>query len=229
MECFLSFHSFSGITENNLQTLGKKCHFTETLFQDIVIIYCLLKDLTVRKEHNCGSCLTRITYSDFFQRIHCLSAFISLFINFTFTADGDFQPGRQCIYNRSAYSMETTGYFVSSTAEFTAGMKNGKNNFNCRDSCFMIDTYRNTTSVIDNCNGIIRIDHNLNFRTKSSKCFINRIVYDLINQMMKTSAGCTSDIHTRSLSYGFQTFQNLDLIRSVFCIFSTHFIPPVNI
>ena len=32
--------------------------------------------------------------------------------------------------------------------------------------------------------GIIRINNYLNLRTKSSKCFVNCIVYDLINQII---------------------------------------------
>ena len=47
--------------------------------------------------------------------------------------------------------------------------------------------------------------------------------------MMETTAGCTSNVHTWSLTYGFQTLQNLDLVRSVFRICFAHDIPPVMI
>ena len=227
MENFLSFHSFSGIFKRNLQSLCQECHLSQTLFQNVIIIYCFLKYFFIRKEDNCCSGLIRLAVSHNLQRIHSFTAFISLLINLTFMIDPYFKPCGKCIYYRRTYSVKTTGYLVPSASKFTAGMKNGKYYFYSRNPCFMIDSYRNTTSVIYNCDRVVRINNYLNLCTKSCQCFINRIIYNLINQMMKTSAGCTSDIHTWSLSYGFQTFQNLDLIRSVFCIFSAHFFPPV--
>ena len=88
--------------------------------------------------------------------------------------------------------MKTTGYLVSSTAEFTAGMQNGKYNLYCRDARFVVDTYGNASTVIDNGNGVVFVDKYLNFRTKTGQCFINGVIYDLIDQMMKTSGRSTS-------------------------------------
>ena len=56
---------------------------------------------------------------------------------------------------------------------------------------------------------------------------IYRIIHDFIYKMMQTPAGCTSDIHTRSFTDSFQSFQNLNLIRAVLCILSAHLLPPV--
>ena len=103
--------------------------------------------------------------------------------------DPYFKPCGKCIYYRRTYSVKTTGYLVPSASKFTAGMKNGKYYFYSRNPCFMIDSYRNTTSVIYNCDRVVRINNYLNLCTKSCQCFINRVIYNLINQMMKPSAG----------------------------------------
>ena len=81
-----------------------------------------------------------------------MSFFISLSVYLSFVADLNFKPVRKCVYNGSSYSVKSTGYLVSSTAEFTAGMKHGKYNLYRRESCFVIDPHRNTTSVIYNRN-----------------------------------------------------------------------------
>ena len=112
--------------------------------------------------------------------------------------------------------MKTTGYFVSSTAEFTTCMQNGKYYFNSRNACFMINTYRYTTSIINNSNGIVLINGDINRITKSCKCLIYGIIYNFINQMMKTSACCGTDVHTGSLSNSLKTFQNLNLVGAIF-------------
>ena len=48
----------------------------------------------------------------------------------------------------------------------------------------MIDTDRNTSTVIYNGNRIIFIDKNTDFRTITGKRFINGIVYYFIYKMM---------------------------------------------
>ena len=69
--------------------------------------------------------------------------------------------------------MKSAGYLVSSTAELSAGMQYGKYDFHCRKSGFMIDSYRNPTSIVNDGNRIIRIDENLNVITISCK----RLIY----------------------------------------------------
>ena len=167
MKGFFFFLIFSGVFQYNAKTFCQERHLTEALFQNIVIINCLFEDFFIRQEGYFCSCLFRITDTNLFQRIHGMSSFITLLVFLSFTADRNLQPLRQCIYNRCTYTMKSTGYFVSSTAKFTTRMKNGKYNFYCRYSCFVIDSYRNTSSVINYGNGIIRIDRYLDFSTKS--------------------------------------------------------------
>ena len=135
-----------------------------------------------------------------------MSSFISLLIYFSFCINFNYEPVRQSIYNRCTYSMKTSGYFISSAAKFTAGMKDCKYNFNGRKTCFMIDSYRYTSSVICYSNRIIFIDNNCNSITVTCKRFIYRIIHYFIHKMMKTSAGCRTNIHTRSFSDCFKSF-----------------------
>ena len=51
----------------------------------------------------------------------------------------------------------------------------------------MVDSDRNSTSIICDSNGIIRIDRYVNGITESCQRLINRIINNLIYQMMKTS------------------------------------------
>ena len=227
MEYLLALLSLSLILQNDTKALSQESHLTKSLFQDIIIINSLLKDLLVRKEINLRTGKPRITVTYHLQRIHSLATLISLFVFLTLSVDGNLQPFGKCIYNRCTNTVKTTGNLISSTAELTACVKNGKYNLNCRNTSLMIDTNRNTTTIICNCNGIIRIDIYMDLRTKTSQCFIDCVIHDLIYEMMKSTAGGTSDIHSRPLTYGFQSFQDLDLIRAVFCILCAHVIPPV--
>ena len=125
--------------------------------------------------------------------------------------------------------MKSAGHLVSSATKLTTCMQHSKYYFKCRLSGFVIHSNRNTTSVIFNGNGIVLFNCYFDILTITGKCLIHGIIHNLINQMMKSSCGCTSDVHTRSLSYRFKSLQNLDLIRSIFLIvlqFFTHEFPP---
>ena len=154
-----------------------------------------------------------------------MSSFITLLIYFSIGIYLNLQPIGQGIHNRSAYTMQTTGYLVSSTAEFTAGMKNSKYHFYSRKSCFVVDSDRNTSSVIHNGNGIILINCYNNLITITGQGFIYGIIYNLIHQMMQSSAGSSTNVHTRSFSNCFETFQNLYLVSSIIILF--HDLPPL--
>ena len=111
--------------------------------------------------------------------------------------------------------MQTTGYFVSAAAEFTAGMQDGVNNFYAGDALLGLNINRNTTAVIGNGNGIIGINGNGNFVAVAGQSLIYCIVYDLINQMVQAAGRGAADIHTGTTAYSFQTFQDLDLAGGI--------------
>ncbi len=50
--------------------------------------------------------------------------------------------------------------------------------------------YRNSTTIIFDSNRIISVNCNINIITIAGQCFINRIINNFINQMMKTLYGC---------------------------------------
>ena len=58
--------------------------------------------------------------------------------------------------------MQSAGYLVSTTAELTAGMKNRKHDLNRRNSGLLLNADRNSAAIINDGNGIISIDGNLN-------------------------------------------------------------------
>ena len=110
--------------------------------------------------------------------------------------------------------MQTAGYLVSPTTEFAAGMKDRKDNLYRRNTGFFLNADRNAATIIQYRDGIVLINGDVN---PVSQCFIYRIIYNLINQVMKSPGRSAANIHTRSLPDRFQPFQDLNLVCSVFC------------
>ena len=88
-------------------------------------------------------------------------------------------------------------------------MKCGKYKSLCRYSLFM-HIYRDSSSVVCNCTGSVFLQNHMDQTAVSRQMFIHRIIYDLIDQMVKTSGRNTSDIHSRTLTDRLQTLQNRD-------------------
>ena len=99
----------------------------------------------------------------------------------------NFQPVRKRIYNRRSNTVKSTGYLVSSTTKFTSCMQHGKYNFYRRKSCFVVDTNRNSTSIIDNGHRIVFIDCYINRITEARQSFVYGIIDNLVYKMMQAS------------------------------------------
>ena len=121
--------------------------------------------------------------------------------------------------------MKAAGYLITAVSKFSPCMKDGKYNLYRRNPCFFLYIYGNTAAVINHGNGVVLIDKNLDGITISRQCLIYRIVYNLINQMVKAPGRGAADIHTGTLSYCLKSFQDLDLICSVLLLCHVLYLP----
>ena len=143
-------HSLIG--QSDPKTLCQKSSLSESLLQRVEIIIQRLKDGTVGHKGNLGPALIRITLTDDLQSIHRIAALVSLLVHLSFMENLYLKIIRQSIDDRSSDTVKTSGNLISPSAELTAGMKNGKHDFNGRLACLFIDSYGNTAPVIKDCN-----------------------------------------------------------------------------
>ena len=125
--------------------------------------------------------------------------------------------------------MKTAADLVSAAAEFAAGMKLGEDHLHRRQTGLVVDADRHAAAVILNRHGIILMHRDFNMIADSGQGLVDRIVDDLIDQMMKASDTGCADIHTGTFANGFQTFQNLNLIGAIFLCLFAHSMPPERI
>ena len=83
--------------------------------------------------------------------------------------------------------MESSGYFVSSASELSSGMKNCENNLDCGNARLMVDSHRDSASVITYRHGVPLVNGNFYMIAGPGKSLVYRVVHDLINEMMETS------------------------------------------
>ena len=144
----------------------------------------ILEDQRVCLECNLCACLGGIT--DDLERLTFFSIFKPLVIPVFTVADLDLQPFGKCVYDRSAYPMQAAGYLISASTEFTACMKDGKYNRDRRKPGLRLDADRDTAPVVPHTDDLSRQKLDCDLITVARKCFVDRVVYNLIYQMMKT-------------------------------------------
>ena len=88
------------IGKRNLKSLGKECHFSKSLLQNVIIIDCCLFENKCigLKVYSCSRNSIRC-FANNLKRIAYFSSFISLLIYFSVSCNLNFKPFRERIYN----------------------------------------------------------------------------------------------------------------------------------
>src|SRR5699024_7829855 len=120
--------------------------FSQSLFEYLVLEYCLFKNRVIRHESDFCSCLFRAALSDYPKRVHDLSSRITLLMDLSVSPYFHYQPVGKGIDDGRTYTVETAGHFVSASSEFSAGMKYRKYDFHGRKPGFMVDAGWNASS-----------------------------------------------------------------------------------
>ena len=106
--------------------------------------------------------------------------------------------------------MQTTGYFIPRlvATKLTARMKDGEDGLKRRDTCLLHDIDRNTATVVNNTNVIVRKKGYLDAIGEAAHRFISRVVENFPNQVMETIRTSGTDIHTRALAHRFKSLKD---------------------
>ena len=132
----------------------------------------------------------------------------------------NFQPLTQGVDHRRADPVQAARRLVSAfTCKLAAGMQNRKNNLQGIHAAFM-HACRHAAAVILYRAGSVFFQGNADFSAVPVDCFVNGIVHDFPDQMMKAAAVRRTDIHARTFADRFQAFQNLNtavIIALCFC------------
>ena len=107
--------------------------------------------------------------------------------------------------------MQTTGDLVAVAAELAAGVQNGENNLQCRNTHLRMDADRDAASVVAYPNDIVRLDRDLDMGTIAGERLIDGVVDNLVYEMMQAARRGRTDVHAWTHSDRLQTLQDLNL------------------
>ena len=211
------------VAQTNVYTTVEECLLAQSLEQRVVIEYDLLKHFGVGQKANVKT--VAVGFSLLFEGARDVTALEPLGIALALVAVIDFNPRGKRVYNRCTNAVQTSGIFIAVTAKFAARVQNGIDHLKRGNAHFGVNTTRNTATVILHGYAVIRVKRDLYALTAAGQCLVDGVIDNFIHQMVKTARRGRPDIHTRSLSDGFKSFQYLNLtfvINALFQIF--HFL-----
>ncbi len=207
-----------GIGDGNVQSGGQECLFPHAGMKNLIIIFQRIEHLGIRLEGDFGTGAVGFAHDGHFLsdvapgKPHLID--VAVFMN------PNLQPLGQSVDDRRAHAVEAAGYLITAAAELTTGMEDGENDFQSGLAGLGLDIHGDTTAVISDGDGIAGVNGDGDILAIAGQSLIDGVIHDFIDQMVQARRGRGADIHTGPFPDGFQTLQNLNLLRAVFlCYF----------
>ena len=126
--------------------------------------------------------------------------------------------GRQRVHHRDTHAVQTTGNGVAAATKLTASVQHGHDDLNSGLVLGGVLIHGNTAAIILYANSTISLDGHVNFGGVAGERFVDRVIYDLVDQVVQTALSGRANVHAGALANRFQTFQHGNIGCTVFML-----------
>jgi hypothetical protein len=78
-----------------------------------------------------------------------------------------------------------------------------------------VAVHRDAAAVVDHRHRVVDVQRDVDLVAESGQGFVDRVVDDLVDEMMEPRRAGRADVHRRPLADGLEALQNLDLVGAV--------------
>ena len=207
---------FTLVGEGETQALVQKTHLLKTSAQRFVIEIDRLEGLSARPEGNGGAGF--VVRFALFQGSVGDTIGETLAPNESLATNLDLEAARQGVHHGAADTVQSTGNGIPAAAEFSTGVQHRQDDLNGRTALCLVNVDGDSATVVFDANGAVGQNANINCVAVPRQGFVDGVVNDLIDQVVQSARSGGSDIHTGSLSNGFQPLEDLDIVCTVFVL-----------
>ena len=128
---------------------------------------------------------------------------------------------REGIDDAGSYTVQSAARLIGIVVKFSSCMKCGKDHPLGADAFFM-HSDRDAAPVVFHRTGSVRLQHHRDRIAISRQMLIDRVVNDLVDQVIEAARRHTADIHARPCAHSFKAFQHPDAIGPVLFFMICH-------
>ena len=146
-----------------------------------------------------------------------LAALVTLLVRVVVAPDLEIEPLRERVDDRDADAVQAARHLVGAVLELAAGVQDRQRDFSGRLAA-LVHVGRNAAAVVDDADRVVEVDRDVDFGAEAGERFVDRVVDDLVNQVMQPGRPRGADVHRRTLADRFKAFEDLDAFRAVFAL-----------
>src|SRR5439155_27297361 len=161
----------------------QESRFAQPLGEDIKAEFRCLENVRVRLEIH--SCSAAIGMAGHLKRSGGRTSFVALNVDLTATPNLQIHPFGKRIDDRDTNSVQSTGDFVRLVIKLAAGVQLRHNDLGCGFAFLGHHFGGDTTPVVNDRNGIIDVNNDVNFGTKPGQSLVYGVSDDIVDKVVQ--------------------------------------------
>ena len=129
----------------------------------------------------------------------------------------DLEPVRERVDDGAADAVQAAGDRVAAAAELAAGVQDRQHDLDGRLLLDRVDVDRDAAAVVDDAQAAVGEDRDLDVVAVPGERLVDRVVDDLVDEVVQTARTGRADVHSGTLANRFESFENLDVVCAVVC------------
>ncbi len=205
------------VDDRDLQAAGQERGLAEALLEGEEVELERLEDVGVGQEGDrVARALARGELPPLLELALWGAAGVLLGEHVAVAVDLDREALGQRVDHRDADPVQAAGDLVAATvAELAAGVEHGEHDFDCRASLLLHHGDGDAPAVVEDRDRVVRVDRNRHLGAETREGLVDRVVDDLVYEVMEPHDAGGSDVHAGALADRLETFENGDVLGVV--------------
>src|SRR5690606_6245014 len=159
--------------------------------------------------------------------------FVALAIVPPFPVHLDLAPFGKGRHHRRAHAVQAAAHLISLAVELPAGVELGHHHFQRRPAHLGVGVDGDAAAVVVDADAAVGAEDHVHLGTGAAQRFIDAVVEDLVDEVMKAARPGGTDVHPRTAPDSFESFEDLNLTGIVLALVghlghASHDLSPVS-